>query len=265
MDTGSETDTSWLGLLENKLLPIKPLNHFIEAWPLLLTQIQHQSEYVLAIVGGGAASVELALAAHFSIQQVNSQAKTLLVFPETGLLATHPSKVRKRVAKRMHRAGIHLISHRASGTENGLLLSNGDTVVADRVLAATGARPAHWLTSSGLKLSDDGFVAVDAFQCSISHPHVFATGDVCTRQDVSMMRSGVHAVHAGPVLAKNLLAALSNGDYQSYLPRKSQLYLISCGEQYAVASLGAFSSQGHWVWRWKDYIDKRFVSSFSLT
>jgi pyridine nucleotide-disulfide oxidoreductase family protein len=263
LDTGSETDISGLEQLGQKLLPIKPLRSFVETWPLLLRKIQLQSDYELAIVGGGAASVEMVLAAHFAIQKMNPLARVLLVFPETGLLASHPAKVRQRVTERMHHAGIQLIAQRASGTDTGLLLANGDIIDANHVIAATGARAADWLASSGLALSDDGFVAVDAMQRSISHPDVFATGDVCARQDVSMARSGVHAVRAGSVLANNLLAALSNADDQSYHPRKSSLYLISCGEQYAVASWCAFSGQGRWVWRLKDYIDRRFVAGFS--
>jgi pyridine nucleotide-disulfide oxidoreductase family protein len=265
LDTGSETDISGLGLLGKKLLPVKPFIDFVGIWPRLLTEIQKKPDYVLVVVGGGAASVELALAAHFSMQNVNPQAKVYLVFSETGLLASHPAKVRQRITERMQRVGVQLISHRAVGVEKGVFLSNGDTVVADVVIAATGAQPAYWLATSGLKLGADGFIAVDAFQRSVSHANVFATGDVCSRQDVSVTRSGVHAVHAGPVLANNLLAALSKGALQSYQPRSSPLYLISCGEQYAVASWGKFSYQGSWVWRWKDYIDRGFVRRFSRT
>jgi pyridine nucleotide-disulfide oxidoreductase family protein len=263
LDTGSETNISGFGLLGKKLLPIKPLHDFVEIWPSLLTEIQKKPDYVLVVVGGGAASVELALAAHFSMQYLNPQAKVCLVCSETGLLALHPAQVRQRITERMQRVGVQLIAHRAVGVENGVLLANGDSVVADAVIAATGAQPTSWLATSGLTLAADGFIAVDAFQRSVSHANVFATGDVCSRQDISVTRSGVHAVHAGPFLADNLVAALSNGALQSYQPRRSPLYLISCGEQYAVASWGKFSYQGYWVWRWKDYIDRGFVRRFS--
>jgi pyridine nucleotide-disulfide oxidoreductase family protein len=264
LDTGSETNISGLRLLGKRLLPVKPLSHFIELWSDLLADIQHKNDYVLVVIGGGAASVELVLAAQFSIQKINTQVRVCLVFPETGLLTAHPAQVRHRVVQRLQRAGVQLIAHRACGTEQGVLLSTGKTLVADVVIAATGAQQADWLATSGLKLGNDGFIAVDAFQRSVSHTNVFATGDVCSRQDISVTRSGVHAVHAGPVLANNLLAALSHRAMQSYQPRRSPLYLISCGEQYAVASWGQFSYQGYWVWRWKDYIDRGFIQRFNL-
>ncbi len=66
-----------------------------------------------------------------------------------------------------------------------------------------------WLRDSGLALDQQGFIAVDEFQRSTSHPAVFAAGDVSTRVDRQLARSGVYAVRAGPPLAKNLRAVLA--------------------------------------------------------
>ncbi|MBK7300108.1 MAG: FAD-dependent oxidoreductase [Moraxellaceae bacterium] len=263
LDTGSETDVSWLELAGSKLLAIKPLDDFIVAWPRILAEIMRKPDYVLAIVGGGAAGVELAFAANFAIRQLNSSAKVLLVYPEEGLLAAHAISVRQRVEHRLLASGITLIPHRAVGTEKGLLLSNGTTIVVDTIIAASGARPAAWMSLSKLALSTDGYIAVDAFHRSTSHHNVFVAGDACARQDIPVARSGVHAVHAGPVLADNLLAALCGGVFGSYQPRHHSLYLLSCGERYAVASSGRWSCEGRWVWRWKNYIDKSFIKRFS--
>jgi NADH dehydrogenase FAD-containing subunit len=79
-----------------------------------------------------------------------------------------------------------------------------------------------------------------------------------------MARSGVHAVHAGPVLAKNLLSALTGAAFKSYSPRRRSLYLLALGDGRAVMSWGCFSAEGGWAWRWKDHIDRRFIRRYSV-
>jgi len=39
------------------------------------------------------------------------------------------------------------------------------------------------------------------------------------------------------------------------------LYLLACGDKYAIGSWGNFSAQGCWIWYLKRYIDKRFVNA----
>ena len=131
------------------------------------------------------------------------------------------------------------------------------------MIAATGARALPWLARSDLACSHDGWVEVGDTHQSLSHPEVFAAGDCCTRLDPRFARSGVHAVHAGPVLAHNLLAHARGEALRQYTPRRHSLYLIACGARWAIASWGRCSAQGRWVWRWKDWIDRRFIRSNS--
>ena len=39
--------------------------------------------------------------------------------------------------------------------------------------------------------------------------------------------------------------------------------LISTGDRHAIASRGAFYARGDLVWRWKDWIDRRFMRRFN--
>jgi NADH dehydrogenase FAD-containing subunit len=71
-------------------------------------------------------------------------------------------------------------------------------------------------------------------------------------------------VHAGPVLAANLLSALKGKfPLKTYMPRQRSLSLLACGGRHAIASWGNFSVEGNWVWRWKDHIDRGFIARFS--
>jgi selenide,water dikinase len=64
------------------------------------------------------------------------------------------------------------------------------------------------------------------------------------------------------VLAANLRAALASDALAQYVPQARALALISTGDRYAIASWGRLSVAGRWVWRWKDWIDRRFMARY---
>jgi selenide,water dikinase len=136
-------------------------------------------------------------------------------------------------------------------------------VRADAIVWATGAAPPPWLRDTGLALDAAGFVAVNDRLQSISHAHVFAAGDCATIVGHPRPKSGVYAVREGPPLAANLRAALAGTPLVRYLPQRRVLALISTGDRYAVASRGGFAAEGRWVWRWKDWLDRRFVARYA--
>lgn len=263
LDIGSEIDTSWLEVTGEKLLPVKPLENFFEAWLEVLATTREQPGCRLVVVGGGAAGVELALAARYAFTRNQVNGRVDLVVSESGLLRGHTHGVQRRIEHYLSKAGVFVHSKRAVGVKDGVMLSNGILLPADCVIAATGARAPCWLKLSKLMLDENGYITVDHYHRSLSHPNVFAAGDICSRQDLLLARSGVHAVHAGPVLASNLLASLTGESLRPYQPRRRSLYLLACGSQYAVASWGSISAEGVWVWRWKDWIDRRFIERFS--
>lgn len=263
LDVGSETDLSLLEAAGERLLPIKPLANFVRRWPTILNTASQQDHYQLVVVGGGAAGVELAFAAQhaFATQQFK-QASVTLVASANGILPGHAKAVKHRARALLAQRGITLIQAQAVSTSEGITLSNGRSLTADCIIAATGARPPAWLRGSDLALDEKGYVLVDAHHRSTSHPNVLAAGDVCVRSDIQLVHSGVNAVFAGPVLAHNLIAALNGHALESYQPRKKSLYLLATGPKHAIASWGAFSAQGHWVWRWKNWIDRRFMHKY---
>ncbi|GAB1234911.1 FAD-dependent oxidoreductase [Ferrigenium sp. UT5] len=259
LDVGSEINTARLQAAGERLLPVKPLETFVQQWPHICEAAAQRDGYRLVIVGGGAAGVELAFAAHHAFRARGLKAEVALVASAEGLLPGHANGVRNRVLTLLQQRGITFHKATALGEEGGLYLSTGAHLATDSIIAATGARPASWLAQTDLMRDEQGYVLVDAQHRSVSHPNVLAAGDACIRTDVRLPRSGVHAVFAGPVLAHNLLADLGGRTLQRYCPRRKSLYLLATGPQHAIASWGAFSAQGHWVWRWKNWIDRRFM------
>ena len=265
LDTGALVDASCLAATGAKLLPIRPIESFVVNWVQQLELFEQRGAARLAVVGGGAAGVELALAARYRLcKALGAENVHVCLIAGSGLLPGHGPGIAARVAKALARQQIELVRGYAAGCASGLQLDDGTRLAVDCVIAATGVKPADWLAESGLTRAPDGFIAVQDGQQSVSHPEVFAAGDVASRIDAPHAKSGVYAVRAGPVLAVNLPRALRGLAPQSYLPQKRSLYLLATGPKEAIVSWGGFSARGRWAWKWKDWIDRRFMRQYDL-
>lgn len=248
INTGSETQ---LGTWANdNVVPIRPLNRFINYW----REVLQQKPKVLTIIGGGAAGVELAFAAREALPSttIHLVASTLLNGHSTSVV-NNTEYLLKQHNIQLHQAKVEYLE------DSTLYLNNGSTLKSEAIIAATGAKAPKWLKSSSLNLANDGFIQVNQYQQSTSHNNVFAIGDISSRPDIQ--RSGVHAVKGGKVLATNIIEVLTqpNPQLKLYQPRQRSLYLLACGQKQAILSWGRLSTTGHWVWQWKNHIDTQFM------
>jgi pyridine nucleotide-disulfide oxidoreductase family protein len=260
--TGGEVDTSLLAALGERLLPVRPVNEFVSRWPRIVEQAARGRGFHLVVVGGGAAGVEIALAAQHAFDAVSPTARVSIVTAENTLLSGHSPAVVARVESELAVKGIDVRFASAVGADAGLILSDGTVMEADCVIATTGSKAPRWLKSSGLALDEQGFVRIGADLRSISHGTIFAAGDIVTRVDRNVARSGVHAVRAGPVLAANLRASVIGSNLSTYVPKRRTLYLLATGDKRAILSWGRFAASGKLIWRLKDWIDRRFVKRY---
>lgn len=252
--TGGGIDLAPFAASTATILPVRPVEGLIAGWEGFLAT--GPRDPAIAVVGGGAGGVELALAAQARLADA---ATVTLVCPPGELLSGHHPRVQQLARAALDRRGIAVRHGLAAAAPGGLQLDDGKPLPADLVLLATGSRPPGWLTASGLACSAQGFALVGADLRSVSHPAVFAAGDIVERADRPLPRSGVHAVKAGPVLTANLAAALHGGTMQSYQPGPRTLYLLSTADRRAIASWGGLALAGRAVWWLKDHIDRGFV------
>ena len=92
----------------------------------------------------------------------------------------------------------------------------------------------------------------------------FSAGDIARRTDRDLPHSGVHAVYAGPVLAKNLRAALAGRETSgTYRGRGMDFYLLNTGRGEAIVSYGTIAMQARWLRRLKDWLDRRWIRRFT--
>ena len=268
IDTGSVADLSSIPGASEHAIAVRPIENFIEA----IARIKAAAHYGsaggekdrdgkptrFAFIGAGAGGIELALGLQHAF--AGEQAQITLVSAANTL----PGKVGKRLLRILDERGIKLIAGQAATRIDAKVihLPGGATLEADVIITATGAAAAAWPRAAGLDCDERGFIRVNDFMQSSSHPQVFAAGDCATMANFARPKSGVYAVRAGPILAGNLRRALSDQAMKAYQPQTRSLYLLSTGDQYAIASWGSFTWGGEWVWKWKDSIDRGFIAKY---
>ena len=269
LDTGPVMDREKIestmpGAREHALF-VRPIEAFGQLWPRVMAMARQQ-KIRLVVVGAGAAGLELSMAAAHALRNASfapGSRVTLLsgAQPPGG---SYPAGVQRRIARALQRLRIEVLPETCVGVSAGAItLGNGQRLACDVPLLVLGAQAPAWLSGSGLALDESGFLAVNAFQQSTSHPAVFAAGDVASRVDAPHPRSGVYAVRAGPPLLANLRAAWRGKPLKAYQPQQRTLNLLSCGGRHAIAVWGGLSVEGAWVWRWKNRIDREFVARYA--
>ena len=265
IDTGPLPATDELPGSAAHALPIRPIETFVAAWPGLVDRmLGGHSRFDLAILGAGAAGVELALAVqHRAHTEGWPRLRITLVGSGAQPLEGAPERARRQVARLLAQRGMAWLGGRRSvGVVAGRIdFEQGPPLRFDACLVVTGAAAPAWPRAAGLANDERGFIRVTPSLQSVSHPHVFAAGDVAAYDD-PRPKSGVYAVKAGPVLAANIRAACEGGPFRSWTPQRRALYLVSTGDRHALAIWGPWSVGGEWVWTWKDRIDRAFVSRF---
>jgi selenide,water dikinase len=238
--------------------PVKPIGRFLPQWDAVRAAAQPGE--IVAVVGGGAGGVELALAMRAALPRtIAVRVVTDDLLPETG------AKLRARASRALARAGVELCErfHVVAARPGEVLAGDGRAMRVDHLFWVTRVIAPAWPRAAGLATDAEGFVLVDRHLRSVSHPRVFAAGDVAALDGRPRPKAGVFAVRAGPVLAENLRRVFRGERLQAFRPQRRYLALIGTGDGRALASRGAWSAEGAWAWRWKDWIDRRFMQRFT--
>ena len=244
LNPGSLVERSLPGA--ERTLPVKPLDDFLAA-------IDGKRLARIAIVGAGAAGAELAMAlAH------RNAAVTLY-----SDRPTLPGVAGELIALALRRARVDFRPGMAvSAVEEGpTIVAGASRQEFDLVILATGSAAPAWIAASGLTVDGLGFAMVHDTLQSVSHPEVFISGDCATVRDAPHPRSGVYAVRHGESQLANFRNLVSSKSLEPYVPQARALVLLSCGSRYAIAQRGGWTAEGAWVWRWKDWIDRRWLKS----
>ncbi|MDH5748897.1 MAG: selenide, water dikinase SelD [Rhodospirillales bacterium] len=273
INIGSSPDTSKIPGAEEHSVRVKPIDQFLERWEALSARILETRDLVrIGVVGAGAGGVELLLSLQYRLKkllieqgQKTDRLEFHLITQTDTILPSHNRRVQNKFWDVLISRGVSVhTEHKAVRVEGGIVFCDpGNAVPLDDIFWVTNAGAPEWLRNTDLALDGDGFIRVDETLMSTSHPNVFAAGDVAGVSEHPRPKSGVFAVRQGPPLTKNLRRALLGKPLKPFRPQSRFLSLISTGNKYAVASRGDWAFSGRAVWRWKDWIDRRFMKKFN--
>ena len=272
INIGSTPRTDEVEGAAGAVVPVKPISGFLDRWRALEERVRDRGKARIAVVGGGAGGVEMVLAAQYRLRHLLGNGNTprdrleFHLFTDTDdILPTHNHHVQTKFRRVLAERGVevHLRALVIAVERGRLSLRDGMTHAFDEILWVTAAGAAPWLRAVGLAVDQQGFVAVDDTLRSVSHPEVFAAGDIAAMIDHPRPKSGVFAVRQGPPLARNLRRALLGERLKPFAPQRRFLSLVSTGDKYAIASRGAWALEGRGMWRLKDWIDRRFMRKYN--
>ena len=271
LDIGSTPQTINIPGASEYAIPAKPVPNFLDAWYQLKQEAVSHPEQSLSIVivGGGAGGVELALNMQAGLQQIlpdkaESNLQIHLIHRDERLLAGHNSWVSNQLAKIIIKRGIrlHLQQSVSEVLPDRVNCPSGLSIKCDRVFWVTQAAAPNWIRESQLTTDAQGFILVKDTLQSVSHPQVFAAGDIATMTNHQRPKAGVFAVRQGKPLIDNWRRILTEESLQNYTPQNRYLALIGTGDLQAIASWGSFGWRSALLWRLKDYIDRKFMNRF---
>ncbi len=283
IDIGSTPTLPDLPGVANYSLPAKPIRRFLEHWQRLVAQVsqQPQKRLRIAVVGGGTGGVELSLAVQRQLHQILQAAHQPLSNLEMHLfhrgdqvMPGHSPWMRHRLQKILIQRGIALhLQETVCEVQKSPNLTvgcvSGLEIAVDYIIWVTQASAPDWLVKAGLATDAQGFVQVDDTLRSLSHPFVFAAGDIAAMVNHPRPKAGVFAVRQGKPLFQNLRRVLQDQPLKAYHPQKNYLSLIGTSVSAAdpsfntaIASRGILAWESPLIWRWKDWIDRRFMQRF---
>lgn len=256
IDIGITSNMPEMAGFADHAIPAKPLGPFAARWQAFLNGTGPAR---VAVIGAGIAGAELAMAmAHALRGRVG--AVTLIERGEA--LPGINAAARARLRSHLTGQGVVLRENAAilRVTDRGVDLASGESIDADFVTGAAGARPYEWLGKTGLDLKE-GFVRVGPTLQS-SDPAIFAVGDCAHLDHAPRPKAGVFAVREAPVLFHNLQAAAAGEPMRRYRPQRDYLKLISLGGRAALAERFGLALSGPVMWQWKNRIDQAFMEKF---
>jgi selenide,water dikinase len=245
-------------------VPVKPLDRVIDFKARLEALVCDRPEHDrrAAIVGGGAAGYEVALAIRAAL---GAEAQIHLIERGPRLLPEYPERFQKKALAVLVEKRIEVVT--GEGVERVLpdraILETGRKIPSDLSVWLAGAVGWPLFRDAGLPLDERGFLLLDDSLRSVADSKIFAAGDCGTMARFPRTpKAGVYAVRQAPILWESLRAGLCGEEPPRYRPQTGFLSILNLGEGRALMHWKGMVVEGKAVFRLKDWIDRRFLAKY---
>ena len=266
IDVGSSPSVEAIAGAAEHATPVKPIAELGRRWLGFLERVKDwQGALAIAVIGGGAGGVELALAIDHRLRGIAHNAEVSVTLVTKGeILSGQATAARQKIRRIFQARGIRLLENSpvARLDADAVQLDNGERLIVDDTFVVTEASAAKWFADTGLALDARGFFAVEPTLRTTTDDRIFAVGDCAAVAAHPRPKAGVFAVRQGPPLADNLRRALLGRPLRPFTPQNRYLSILGTGDGHAVATRSGWAIEGAWVWRWKDHIDRKWMRMY---
>ncbi|MCP5071461.1 MAG: FAD-dependent oxidoreductase, partial [bacterium] len=271
LDVGSTVRGGELPGVREYALPTRPIRDFVERIDNAIARLQAAGGRPhIAVVGGGAAGVELAFTLDTRLRSAGVE-PAVEIITDGPIVPDSSARLRRATENAARARGIGVLQGaRVSAVDaKNICLEGDDTRPADLVIWATGAAPPSVIEHSPLPKDEAGFVRVaPSFEIEMEsegESRLFAAGDCASlTRHPWVTKAGVHAVRAGPTLDANLRAILTDRPLRRHRSQRDFLALLNLGGGRAIGGKWGMAFSAGAVWRLKDWIDRRFMARFQV-
>ncbi len=254
------------------ITPIKPAIAFFQKWISILAKIkkgEYGQRFRVGILGAGAGGIETALTTQKRLIGIIPEVEIHIFQRRKEILQSLNDQTREKVLKILQEKKIHLHLNeqicKVVPNKNYFDCETlqGSDFQLDYIIGAVKAKTLDWIEENDLAKDENGFVLVNDFLESVSHPNVFAVGDIASMKNHPRPKAGVFAVRQSIPLYNNLIRIAQVRSLEKFRPQSQFLTLLNLGDGRAIASRGNYSLGAYeWIWKWKNKIDTEFMQKF---
>ena len=259
INTGIQSNNREIKGAAKYCLPVKPISKLTNNFLNKITNFKS-----IAFIGGGAGSVELALAIKKRFLNINQDIKITIITGKRGLLSTFPQKTKLTSLKTLEKFKIDIIEYKRvlEVKSKQIILSDKSLLKIDKAILSTNSMTPKWLAKSDILLTKDNYILVNkSFQTN--YKYVFASGDVIDFNNQNLKKAGVFAVRSGKPLAINIRKFILGKKLVEYKFNKNYLALIGTSKRSAIATKYNLTFNSRFFFYLKKYIDQNFIKKFS--